>query len=46
MWLAMVMAGRGLRQVEPPQERQILERMARGDGEAVRELYDRHARAV
>ena len=46
MWLAMVIAGRGLRQVEPPQERQILERMARGDGEAVRQLYDRHARAV
>ena len=46
MWLAMVAAGRGLRPVEPPQERQILERMARGDGEALRELYDRHGRAV
>ena len=46
MWLAMVVAGRGLRPVEPPQERQVLERMARGDGEALRELYDRHSRAV
>lgn len=46
MWLATVVAGRGLRPVEPPQERQVLERMARGDGEALRELYDRHSRAV
>ena len=46
MWLAMMVAVRGLRPVEPPQEQQILERMARGDGEALRELYDRHARAV
>jgi RNA polymerase sigma-70 factor (ECF subfamily) len=46
MWLAMVVAGRGLRPAEPPQERQLLERMAGGDGEALRELYDRHARAV
>jgi len=46
MWLAMMVAVRGLRPVEPPQEQQILERMARGDGEALRELYDRHARAI
>ena len=46
MWLAMVVAGRGLRPIEPPQERQLLERMAGGDGDALRELYDRHARAV
>lgn len=46
MWLAMMVAVRGLRPVEPPQEQQILERMAQGDGEALRELYDRHARAI
>ena len=46
MWLAMVAAGRGLRAVEPPQERQLLARMAQGDGDALRELYDRHSRAV
>ena len=46
MWLAMVAAGRGPRAVEPPQERQLLQRMAQGDGDALRELYDRHARAV
>jgi len=46
MWLAMMVAVRGLRPVEPPPEQQILERMARGDGEALRELYDRHARAI
>ena len=46
MWLAKMVAVRGLRPVEPPQEQQILERMARGDGEALRELYDRHARAI
>lgn len=46
MWLAMVAAGRGPRAVEPPQERHLLQRMAQGDGDALRELYDRHARAV
>ena len=46
MWLAKMVAVRGLRPVEPPQEQQILERMAQGDGEALRELYDRHARAI
>ena len=46
MWLAMAVAGLGLRAAEPPQERQLLERMARGDGDALRELYDHHSRAV
>jgi RNA polymerase sigma-70 factor (ECF subfamily) len=46
MWLAMAVAGLGLRAIEPPQERQLLERMARGDGDALRELYDHHSRAV
>jgi RNA polymerase sigma-70 factor, ECF subfamily len=45
MWLAMV-AGRGLWAVESPQDERLLERMARADGDALRELYDRHGRAV
>lgn len=32
--------------VEPAPERRILERMAAGDGDALRELYDLHGRAV
>ncbi|HKE87400.1 MAG TPA: sigma-70 family RNA polymerase sigma factor [Vicinamibacterales bacterium] len=44
----MAVAGEraGLRMVEPAPERRILERMAAGDGDALRELYDLHGRAV
>lgn len=44
MWLAMIVGEP--RTAEPPGERQFVERMARGDGDALRELYDRHARGV
>jgi RNA polymerase sigma-70 factor (ECF subfamily) len=47
MWLMAVAGGRAaLRMVEPAPERRILERMAAGEGDALRELYDIHARAV
>jgi len=47
MWLMAVAGGRAsLRIVEPVPERRMLERMAAGDGDALRELYDIHARAV
>ena len=46
MWLAAVTQRAGLRIVEPVPERRMLERMAAGDGDALRELYDIHARAV
>jgi RNA polymerase sigma-70 factor (ECF subfamily) len=47
MWLMAVAGGRAaLRTVEPAPERRILERMAAGEGDALRELYDIHARAV
>jgi RNA polymerase sigma-70 factor, ECF subfamily len=46
MWLAAVTQRAGLRIVEPVPERRMLERMAAGDGDALRELYDTHARAV
>ena len=47
MWLMAVAGGRAsLRIVEPVPERRMLERMAAVDGDALRELYDIHARAV
>lgn len=46
MWFAAVIERAGLRMVEPSPERRMLERMAAGDGDALRELYDIHARAV
>jgi RNA polymerase sigma-70 factor (ECF subfamily) len=46
MWFAAVIERAGLRMVEPAPERRMLERMAAGDGDALRELYDVHARAV
>lgn len=47
MWLMAVAVGRaGLRMVEPAPDRRMLERMAKGDGDALRELYDMHSRAV
>jgi RNA polymerase sigma-70 factor (ECF subfamily) len=47
MWLMAIAGERaGLRKVEPAPERRILERMATGDGDALRELYDLHGRAV
>jgi RNA polymerase sigma-70 factor (ECF subfamily) len=36
----------GLRVVDPMPDRRRLERMAQGDGDALRELYDVHARAI
>lgn len=47
MWLMAAVSRRAdLRIVEPAPERRIVERMAAGDGDALRELYDAHARAV
>jgi RNA polymerase sigma-70 factor (ECF subfamily) len=46
MWFAAVVERAGVRTVEPSPERRVLERMAAGDGDALRELYDIHARAV
>jgi RNA polymerase sigma-70 factor (ECF subfamily) len=47
MWLIAAVIGRaGLRTAGAAPERAIVERMAAGDGEALRELYDIHARAV
>jgi RNA polymerase sigma-70 factor, ECF subfamily len=47
MWLIAAVIGRaGLRTAEASPERAIVERMAAGDGDALRELYDLHARAV
>jgi RNA polymerase sigma-70 factor, ECF subfamily len=47
MWLIAAVIGRaGLRTAEAVPERAIVERMAAGDGDALRELYDIHARAV
>ena len=46
MWFAAVIERAGLRVAEPAPERRMLERMAAGDGDALRELYDAHARAV
>ena len=47
MWLIAAVIGRaGLRTAEAASERALVERMAAGDGEALRELYDIHARAV
>jgi RNA polymerase sigma-70 factor, ECF subfamily len=47
MWLIAAVTGRaGLRTAEAAPERAIVERMAAGDGDALRELYDIHSRAV
>ena len=47
MWLIAAVIGRaGLRTAEAAPERAIVERMAAGDGDALRELYDIHSRAV
>jgi RNA polymerase sigma-70 factor (ECF subfamily) len=47
MWLlAMAVERTGLRVVDPAPDRRILERMTKGDAEALRALYDAHARAV
>lgn len=47
MWLLAMAVGRsGLRAVDPVPDRRIVERMAQGDGDALRELYDAHSRAV
>jgi RNA polymerase sigma-70 factor (ECF subfamily) len=47
MWpIAAVIGRAGLRTADAAPERAIVERMAAGDGEALRELYDIHARAV
>ena len=47
MWLIAAVIGRaGVRTAEAAPERAIVERMAAGDGEALRELYDMHSRAV
>ena len=47
MWLIAAVIGRaGLRTAEAAPERAIVERMSAGDGEALRELYDIHSRAV
>ncbi len=47
MWLLAMAVGRaGLRVVESAPDRRLLERIARGDEGALRELYDLHAKAV
>jgi RNA polymerase sigma-70 factor, ECF subfamily len=45
MWVLAMVVG-GLRGVEPAADRQLLARMAAGDGGALQALYDRHARSV
>ena len=47
MWLIAAVIGRaGLSTAEAAPERAIVQRMAAGDGDALRELYDIHSRAV
>ena len=46
MWLLAMVAGDGVRRVEVVADVRLIERMAAGDGGALRELYDQHARGV
>jgi len=46
MWLLAMLAGRGKPAADPAADQRLLERMASGDGAALRTLYDQHARAV
>jgi len=41
-----MLAGRGKPAADPAADQRLLERMASGDGAALRTLYDQHARAV
>jgi RNA polymerase sigma-70 factor (ECF subfamily) len=46
MWLFAMVVRQEMRPVELAGDAHVLERMAAGDGGALRELYDRHARSV
>jgi RNA polymerase sigma-70 factor, ECF subfamily len=46
MWLLAMLAGRGAQAGEPAGDQRLIERMASGDGAALRTLYDQHARGV
>jgi RNA polymerase sigma-70 factor (ECF subfamily) len=46
MWVLAIVAGEGLRRVDAATDLRLVEQMAAGDGGALRELYDRHARSV
>ena len=46
MWLLAMLAGRGSQAGEPAADQRLVERMASGDGAALRTLYDQHARGV
>jgi RNA polymerase sigma-70 factor (ECF subfamily) len=46
MWLLAMLAGRGAQAGEPAADQRLVERMASGDGAALRTLYDQHARGV
>jgi RNA polymerase sigma-70 factor (ECF subfamily) len=46
MWLLAMLAGRRSQAGEPAVDQRLLERMASGDGAALRTLYDQYARAV
>ena len=46
MWLLAMLAGRGTQAAEAAADQRLLERIASGDGAALRTLYDQHARAV
>lgn len=46
MWLLAMLAGRGAQAGEPGGDPRLVERMAAGDGAALRALYDQHGRSV